>query len=59
MLNLLKRKRAKALTITADPSATREDLQIRNLLDYPALRHAMGLDVEVESADRQLQDLAA
>ena len=35
---------ARKLRIVADPSATREDLQIKNLLDCPNLRRAMGLD---------------
>jgi hypothetical protein len=44
MLKFLKRKSVRRLRIVADPTATRSDLQIRNLLDDPVLRRAMGLD---------------
>lgn len=59
MLNLLKRKSAKTITITPDPSATRDDLQIRDLLDNPCLRRAMGLDDDQPAADRRLEAVAA
>jgi hypothetical protein len=48
MLNLLKHKPTRKLELVANPSATREDLQIRNLLDCPSLRSAMGLDADFD-----------
>ena len=48
MLNLLKRKPTRKLELVANPSATREDLQIRSLLDCPRLRRAMGLDADFD-----------
>jgi hypothetical protein len=48
MLKLLKHKPTRKLELVADPSATREDLQIRSLLDYPSLRRAMGLDPDFD-----------
>lgn len=44
MLNLFKRTSARQLRVVADPTATRADLQIRNLLDDPDLRRLLGLD---------------
>lgn len=54
---------SRKLRIFADPSATREDLQIKNLLDCPNLRRAMGLDdVDAEPLERhrcELEEVAA
>ena len=47
MLSLFRRNRVRSLRVVADPSTTRADLQIRNLLDDPKLRLAMGLDSAV------------
>ena len=45
MLNPFKwQKRAERMQIVADPTATRADLEIRNLLDDPNLRRVMSLD---------------
>ncbi len=45
MLNLLKRRKgAQHMQIAADPTATRDDLVIRDLMDFPSLRRAMGPD---------------
>ena len=46
MFKFLKRRSARKLRIVADPNATRADLQIRNLLDDPGLRKAMGLNLD-------------
>ena len=48
MFNFLKRRAARPLRVVADPTATRADLQIRNLLDDPNLRLAMGIDLDVD-----------
>ncbi len=48
MWKIFKRKSARKLSVVADPTATRADLQIRNLLDDPALRKAMGLDIDLD-----------
>ncbi len=56
MLRLFKRRSARSPRIDADPSATQADLQIRNLLDDPNLRFAMGLDSEA-SAKADLPEL--
>lgn len=44
MLNLFKRKQAHELRIVGDTDATRADLEIHNLMDFPSLRQAMVLD---------------
>ena len=58
MLNLLTRKPTRKLELVADPSATREDLQIRNLLDCPSLRRVMGLDADFDT-ELRADDTAA
>ena len=55
MLNPFKRTKAHKLRIVADPHATRADLEIRNLMDFPSLRQAMGLD----QAQMERQEVAA
>ena len=52
MLNLLNRQPAPMLQTIADPSATRADLQIRNLLDCPNLRRVMGRDVPTDRLEQ-------
>jgi len=65
MLNLIRwfdvyrRQPAPRLRIVANPAATREDLQIRNLLDDPNLRRVMGLDGQTPDAPRLLEEAAA
>ena len=59
MLSLFKRKSARKLRIVADPTATRADLQIRNLLDDPDLRRVLGLTDALRSAHRMLEEVAA
>jgi len=54
MLNPFKRNQAHKPEIDAGPLTTRQDLQIRNLLDCPNLRHALGLDVDSELAERSV-----
>ena len=60
MLNLLKRgKGAQRMQIAADPTGTRDDLAIRDLMDFPSLRQAMGLPLDHEQPELQRQEAAA
>jgi hypothetical protein len=47
------------LRIVPSPTATREDLEIRNLLDDPNLRRVMGLDGQTPDVARLLEEAAA
>jgi hypothetical protein len=51
MMKFLKRRSARRSRIVADPTATRSDLQIRDLLDDPDLRRAMGLETELVAVE--------